>query len=327
MFNKEVLSFDIGTYSTKVVLGKGMKNKVMIKDAFSFPTPVGAVEDGQIINAIPLQEEILKILDQKKIYTNKAIFTLASSKAITRELTLPYVNEKKMAAMVPYELPKHIPIAVDNYIIKHLTLDIFKEENLKKAHILVIALPKYIVKKYWDLSWELEIEPTVLTLHGVGAVGFFPPKSPFTGEPETIALIDLGHASINCNIISEGKLVFNRFVSTAGLKVSPDKFANYDKDISPTNYNRNVKATIDKWLEEIKLVFRFYFSLQNKSKIDRIVLSGGAAKFDNLAAYMEEKLEIPTSVLEDKDRIIYKGKEETFPVNQYFNALSALLLN
>ena len=112
----------------------------------------------------------------------------------------------------------------------------------------MIALPKYIVKKYWDLCTELEIEPTILTLHGVGAAGLFPQKSPLTGQPETVALIDLGHASINCNIISEGKLVFNRIVSTVGLKVSPDKFANYDKDISPTNYNRNVKATIDKWL-------------------------------------------------------------------------------
>ena len=35
MFNKEVLSFDIGM-QYKVVLGKGMKNKVMIKDTFSF---------------------------------------------------------------------------------------------------------------------------------------------------------------------------------------------------------------------------------------------------------------------------------------------------
>ena len=48
MLNKQILSFDIGTYSTKVVLGKGSGNKATIKEAFSFPTPAGTVEDGQI---------------------------------------------------------------------------------------------------------------------------------------------------------------------------------------------------------------------------------------------------------------------------------------
>ena len=324
MFKKEMLSFDIGTYSTKVVLGKGNKNKVMIKEAFSFPTPVGAVEDGEILNSAPLKEEILRKLDEKNIYTDKALFTIASTKAITRELTLPYINEKKMEAMVPYELPKHLPIAVDNYVIKHLTLDIFKEENIKKAHILVIALPKHIVKKYWDLCTELEMEPTILTLHGIGGGGFFSQKA-FANE--TLALIDLGHASINCNIVSEGKLVFNRIVSTAGLKVSPEKFANYDKNISPVSYSRNVEATINKWLEEIKLVFRFYFSLQNKSQIDRIILLGGAANIPNMAEYFEERLERPTTVLQENENVIYRGYNESFSLNQYFNAISALSLD
>ena len=54
-----------------------------------------------------------------------------------RELTLPYVNEK-MEAMVPYELPKHLPISIENYVIKHLTLDVFKEDNIKKSRMLVI---------------------------------------------------------------------------------------------------------------------------------------------------------------------------------------------
>ena len=212
MLNKQLLSFDIGTYNTKVILGKGSGNKVIIKEAFTFPTPTGTVEDGQIIDFEPLKLEILKNLDERNIFTDKAILTLASTKAIMRELTLPYVNERKMAAMVPYELPKHLPISIDNYIIKHQTLDVFKEENIKKSRVLVIALPKQIVKKYWDLCNGLEIEPIALTVHGIGAGNFFLQKSEATGQPETVALIDLGHSSINCNIVSNGKFVFNRIV-------------------------------------------------------------------------------------------------------------------
>ena len=319
MFNKEVLSFDIGTYSTKVVLGKGMKNKVMIKEAFTFPTPVGTVEDGQIINSLPLKEEILKNLDERGIYVNKAVFTLASTKAITRELILPFANEKKLEAMVPYELSKQLPITVDNYVIKYLLLDVFVEDKTKKAHVLVIALPKYIVKQYWDLCTELEIEPTFLTLHGVSAIGLFPPqKSVITGQPETIALIDLGHSSINCNIISKGNFVFNRIISTVGMKVSLDKLTNYDK---------GAKEVINKWLEEIKMILRFYYSLDSNKDVDKIILLGGSANINNITSIFEEKLERPTTILEDNEGVIYKGNNEDFSLNQYFNAVSALTLN
>jgi len=324
MFKKDLLSFDIGTFSTKVVLGQGKKNRVILKDAFSFPTPKGAIEDGDIVNHELLKEMIIRKLDEKGIYTDKALFTVASTKAITRELTLPYIDEKKMEAMIPFELPKHLPIAVDNYVIKHITLDVFKEGSARKANVLVIALPKHLVRRYWNLCAELEMDPEILTLHGVGAGRFFS-QGPIADE--TLALIDLGHVCLNCNIISGGKLLFNRIVSTAGLRVTPDQFANYDKDISPVSYAKNVEATINKWLEEIKLVFRFYYSLQNKKQIDRIILLGGAAGISNMAEYFQEKLEIPTSVLLENEKVIYKGYHEDFTLNKYFNAVSALSLN
>lgn len=327
MLNKEMLAFDLGTYCTKVVLGKARKSQLVVKDAFVFPTPMGTVEDGQIINLPSLKEGILKKLDEKDIYTNKAVFTLASTKVITRELILPYVSEKKMAAMVPYELPKHLPITVDNYVIKHLTLDVFTEEKSKKSRVLVIALPKVIVRKYLDLCTELEIEPIALTVHGIGAAGFFRQKSLISGQMETVALIDLGHSGINCNIISEGKLIFNRIISTVGMKVSLDKLAKMNLDFSSTHYDKSLKEMVAKWLEEIKMVFRFYYSLENNKKIDQIMLIGGASNIPNIISSFEEKLDTPTIILRDNIRINYKGNDEGFALNQYFNAVSALSLN
>lgn len=328
MLKKQMLSFDIGTFSTKVVIGKGNTNKVVLKEVFSFPTPVGAIEDGQIVDVLPLKEEILKKLDEKNIFTENAVFSIASTKVIIRELILPYVNEKKMESMVLYELPKHLPVNVDNYVIKHLTLEVFQDKNTKKARILIMAVPKQIIKKYWDLCTDLEIEPHALTLHGIGAVGFFLQKSLVTGQPETVALIDLGHASINCNIISEGKLVFNRIIPTVGMKTRPEILAGIDKSFSPTNYEKVTKEMMDKWLEEIKLVFRFYYSsINNRSDIERIVLMGGLANIQDIAPYFENSLEKRTSVLSEHKRIIYKGDNEDFSLNQYFNAISALTLN
>ena len=51
-------------------------------------------------------------------------------------------------------------------------------------------------------------------------------------KPETVALIGLGNSGINCNIISNGKLVFNRIISTVGMKTNLEKLANIDESVT-----------------------------------------------------------------------------------------------
>ena len=112
-----------------------------------------------------------------------------------------------------------------------------------------------------------------------------------------------------------------------GMKIRPDKLSIIDKNLSPENYDKIVRETMDKWLEEIKLVFRFYYSLKGRSEIERVVLLGGAANIQDIAPYFGEKLEKNTTVLQDNDRIYYKGNSDAFQLNQYFNAASALSLS
>ena len=141
----------------------------------------------------------------------------------------PYVNEK-MAAMVPFELL--YSIAVEKYVIKHVTM-MFSEENIKKAQFWSL-LPKHVVQKV-GLSWDLEMQPTVLTLHSVRE--FFR-NITINREIETVALIDLGHLSIIV-ILLVRKINFNALFLQPGLKLRMN--LELYKDISPTSYNRNVK--------------------------------------------------------------------------------------
>ena len=62
MFNKDKIAFDIGTYSTTVVVGNSSQNSILIKDAFSFRNPEGLVDDGHILDPDSLKEEIINHL-------------------------------------------------------------------------------------------------------------------------------------------------------------------------------------------------------------------------------------------------------------------------
>lgn len=318
MLNKDKIAFDIGTYSTTVVVGSGSNNKILIKDAFSFKNPDGLVEDGHIKDLDILKEEILNHLLDRRIRTKNAVFTIASTKTIMRELILPYAPANKIEAMVPFELAKHLPITVDDFIIKFIPLEIIKEKKVRSIRIMAIALPKYLVKRYWELCNSMELKPLALTIHLAGATELLQNKK--DNSQETLALLDLGYSSINCSIIQGGKLMFNRLITIGKKELS--QTGDDDKSLD----DPQVKAAIDKWVEEIKLVTRFYISLKNGNRIDKVILYGGGANIDNIANYMAERLERPVHVLRGVNRIRYKGIGE-FPLNLYFNAATALLLN
>jgi type IV pilus assembly protein PilM len=319
MFNKDKIAFDIGTYSTTVVVGNSSQNSILIKDAFSFRNPEGLVDDGHILDPDSLKEEIINHLQDRRFKTKNAVFTIASTKTIMRELVLPYAPQNKIEAMVPFELAKHLPITVEDYIIKYMPLEVFIENKVKNIRLMTVALPKFMVKKYLELCHGIALNPLALTIHMAGASKILQHSKKKDNTQETLALLDLGYSSINCSIIQNGKLVFNRLVS-----INKKDFSDMEKEQSMDD--QKVVAVIDKWIDEIKKVSRFYISLKNGNRIDQVILFGGGAAINNIANYMAEKLERPVHVLRGVNRIRYKGIGQ-FPLNLYFNAATALLLD
>ena len=78
--DKEVVVFDIGTSSIKVLIGKFYRNKVVVRDCIIEKTPEGSVIDGAIINILALESVVKKIIEENDInikiihiHTNKFI--------------------------------------------------------------------------------------------------------------------------------------------------------------------------------------------------------------------------------------------------------------
>ena len=66
MFNSKVLSLDIGSKNTKIVLGTQNKKNVIIEKAITMTTPVGCYNDGNILDITKFKSEILDVLQARK---------------------------------------------------------------------------------------------------------------------------------------------------------------------------------------------------------------------------------------------------------------------
>lgn len=350
MLGKKVLSIDIGTHSIKIVVAKHQSKIVNVEKAFNIPTPLGSYSDGNIERAELIIESIKNSLDENKIKVKDVIFTVESSSVITREITLPVVKNEELESMVRFEIEQYLPIDFNEYIIQYKILEEFKDIDAKKLRILVAALPKEIVKAFFDLNRELKLKPIALDIHTNAVSKIFDIETKIGDENyslnETVAVIDIGHSSINLNIINNGILEFNRKIQSGGKHITDNiarsynlsiedaevrKIENGDLELSldklakPTMINELVKENVDIWVEEIQRIFRYYTSRKMGNRINKIFLHGGSSKIKELDSYMKNYINLPILRIESMGSIKFSKGLDKCELSIFLNSISAII--
>ncbi|MBF8982638.1 type IV pilus assembly protein PilM [Lutibacter sp. B2] len=350
MFKKNMISIDIGTYTTKIVIGK-MKNKnIIIDDAFMVSTPPESYEDGQIKNLEVLKKVIHNALITNKVKEKQMICTLQSTKTITRELILPYVKEDELESMVYFEIEQYLPIRLDEYAVEYKILEEFEENDIKKLRVLVAALPKEMVENHLKLINGLNLKPIALDIHSNTNAKAFSNEITINNEiyslDKTITLIDLGYEYINITIIDKGIIRFNRLIHQGGKDIDTNiansfnlslndaeerkmEHANLDAlnedSTSITLLNESVKMTIDMWIREIQRIFQYYTSRSRENRIDEIYLHGGSSNIQNVSKYIHANTNIPTFKIDKISNIQLIKMTEDINLENYLNACTALI--
>lgn len=350
MFSNKVVSIDIGSYSTKIIVGKLQNKTVLVEKAFTFETPTGTFEDGVILDLDKIKQVINTYLNKEKINVKKAICTVESTSTITRELELPYVQSQEIDSMIRFEIEQYLPIMFDEYVVEYRLLEKFNEDEVKKIRVLVAALFKNISEKYFNLVKGLKLKPISLDIHSNAISKLFDKKTKINDEnyslDKTVAFIDLGHSYINVIIIEKGMLRFNRMIPLGGKDINISIANSYnlsfeEADINkkehgnleltnhalayPTMINELIQSNVDGWIREIQRIFQYYTSRSIGNTINEIYLFGGSSNIKGLIDYMKASFNIPTFKLEKISNIKFSKNLKDTNIEQYLNAIAAII--
>jgi type IV pilus assembly protein PilM len=352
LFRKNIISVDIGTYTTKIVVGKTKnKNKeIHINNAFMVETPSESYEDGYIKNLEAFKKMIHSILNKNKIKEKDIIFTVQSKDIITREIVLPYVKEEELSSMVYLEIEQYLPIRLDEYAVEYKVLEEFVDNDIKKIRVLVGALPKSMVKIYLELIESLKLKALALDMHANCISKIFGGNVTINKEnhslDKTVTLIDLGHEYTNVTIINKGLIRFNRLIHQGGRHIDTSIANTYNlsledaqnRKIEHTNLeevdggftstsmlNELVQSNVDTWISEIQRIFQYYNSRERGNSVDEIYLYGGSSNIKNLSNYMTNYTNIPTIKINTIDNIKFGKMSAKMDLGNYLNAIGALI--
>lgn len=354
MAHKSVISIDIGSCKTKIVLGRQENSLglVIVEKAFLLDTPQGCINDGKLLMTNEgtklLKQSILQVLSQHKIKTKDAIFTIQSTNIIRRELEIPPVKSSELENVVKYEIEQYLPIDLNEYVVAQKLLEDKKDSSNNKMKILIAAMPKELAVEYLELTNTIELSPIALDINSNSITKLFAKNQSINNRSydidKTIALIDLGCNNINISIVSGGLFQFSKLIPYGGSELiaavakafdisteESQKKINLEADLSvkveegQISLNTILSGIIDMWNDDLERVFQYYKTRGSNNKIDEIFLYGGASNLRGIVEYLSNALSLPVNTIREFDNIKIDKHCNEIDIKLFLNALGAII--
>lgn len=332
---KNYIVFDVGTYNTKILYGNFANGYVMVKKTAVMRTPEGMVDNG-MLNIDIASETLSDFLDDIKINPKFALgaAVVVSSSIVSRSFTLPYSNQKELHNMVLMEVERLFSEVLQNYVMDYTCTHLNVVDEAKTADVMMFALPEKIHKSYEDTFINIGTKPARLDVASNSSSKTFT-KRLFINDAacpteQTIALLDIGHTTLNIQIIERGVLKFCRVLKIGGyditkaimddLNVSFEEAQELKENVVDLSELVRSEATesaarvYDDITNEIQRVLRYFTSISTYGEVSLVYMYGGTSRAKNLSKFMSSILDCEVVPI-DTINIIHLQNE--LPLDSY----------
>ena len=202
---KKVISIETGIQWTKVALVDYRKKNPPVHDAFAFRTPEHAVEDGYIRDKDSLARALKEELVRRQIVEKDVVFTLSSSKVVTREVVIPYVKDNKIKGIIDAQSRDYFPMDISGYTISYSKMDVVEDDGKKQLKLLLVAIPDNLLGNYVSFAQLAGLKVETFDYIGNGCIQLM-----CDSFVDNAMIIQLEEQATVISILENKKLAFQR---------------------------------------------------------------------------------------------------------------------
>lgn len=217
---KKVISIEAGIQWTKVALVDYRKKNPPVHEAFAFRTPEHAVEDGYIRDKDSLARALKEELVRRQILEKDVVFTLSSSKVVTREVMIPYVKDNKIKGIIDAQSRDYFPMDISGYTISYSKMDVVEDDGKKQLKLLLVAIPDNLLGNYVSFAQLAGLKAETFDYIGNGCIQLM-----CDSFVDNAMIIQLEEQATVISILENKKLAFQR--------------------VTPYGYGATISAVVD----------------------------------------------------------------------------------
>jgi type IV pilus assembly protein PilM len=253
---------------------------------------------------------ISQIFNEHQIRTNRVCAGVSGHSVIVKNIVLPQMSSEELQESFSWHAEEHIP-----FDIADVNLDYELTSRSEDAlHVLMAACKSdkiANVKQAIQLAGKnpVIIDVDAFALQNCYEVNYRPRPG------EIVALLNVGAATMNINILNGTRSIFARDASVGGsqytsllqreLGLSFEQAEGVKRGMAlpegtePRPIQPIIETVSEALALEVKKTVDFYrASAQDEAGIQKILLAGGGSKLPGLADFLARKFEIPVEVFD-----------------------------
>jgi type IV pilus assembly protein PilM len=321
-FSKEdlVVGIDIGSHAVKVCQLKRTDKAYAVVNLGSVTLPEGVVDDGTLNDPDVVAEKIKELLKNLKIKKKKIGFSISGYSVIVKKVNLQVMSDDELEEHIQDEAEQYIPFDIDDVYLDFQDLKTNRDDE-DRTDVMLVAAKKDIVDEYLEMFEGLDLKPVIVDVDGFALENTYEYNYP---KDENVALVDIGAAKMNINIISEGISVVARDIVVGSQQLTEQIEAAFDIDFEEAEalklghieaedkqaeIEEIFSSTCTQWVLEIKKAIDLYHANHPNAPLNRLVLSGGGSKVAGLLEFLADETDLTVELFDPFSNMTVNSKK------------------
>lgn len=324
-------------------------------------TPENSINDGYLINPDAVANAIRTALVSNRIKgTKNVIFTISSTKIVTREQQLPQMKSAQLDSMIQTNLSDYFPIDLDNYQVAYTVLGTIDEgKDAGKLRVSIMAAENNLVESYKQLAASCGL--VLVQVDNVANSVYQVLKSENKSQCKMVLKIEENATSVL--VIKNESLLLQRNIGFGFLpaikeimhqpafqavsefdarniamkracirKTLNEGTAITDNEDMPepsegqamTNARQAVTDSLEDLVKGIQRVLNYYNSTNSSNPLDLCYVCGAGGSINGISHLLSNELGLKVSVLRKLENVSYSVLGDNADLYNYVASIGAI---
>ena len=263
------------------------------------------------MNAPAISAAIAEACAMGGFKSKEVVTSVSGHSVIVKRISLPAQSKEELEETIRWEAEQYIPFDINEVNIDH---QILRESGDRRPDGRAAGRRQEGPDRRLPVSVITESGLSLVVMDvDAFAVGNMYQHNYEPADETTVALLDLGASVINMNVMNGSVPVFTRDITSGGNQYTEEiqktlgitfeeaerikvggRPGETSKDVVPQEVEEAMREVSETMLGEIQRSLDFYRATAASSRLERLLLCGGAARVPGLDRIFHDKLEIPS---------------------------------
>ncbi len=306
-----LLGLDVSSTSVKLLELSRSNGRYRVESYGVEPLPPNAVIEKNISDVEGVGEALKRLLSRSRAGSSNVAVAVAGSAVITKVIEMDAsLTDEEMENQIIVEADQYIPYPLDEVSID-FEVQGMSEQSPDQVEVLLAACRKE----------NVELREAAMEMGGLTArivdIEAHAMKRAFeliqgqlgsSSEDMVVAILDIGATMTTLSVLADDRSIYTREQLFGGKQLTEEIQRRYSLSFEEAGLAKKQGGLPDDYEEEVLRPFKeavlqqvtrslqFFFSSSQYDDVDYIVLAGGTASIEGLAAMIENKLGTPTII-------------------------------